>query len=316
MYYYLIVHLSIRRVMINLFNELKECNICPRKCGVNRLDGKLGYCRTDGDLIVSRAALHQWEEPCISGQNGSGTVFFSGCSLGCIYCQNHLISKAENGKKLSVDRLYEIFFELKEKGAHNINLVTPTHFALHIIKALKLAKSKGLNLPIVYNTSGYESADTLKMLDGLVDVYLPDFKYLSSDIAKEFSFAPDYPEVAKAAIAEMYRQTGKNKFFDDGMIKKGLIVRHLVLPGYLDETKKVIKYLYNTFSDNIFISIMNQYTPMPAMKNHPHLHRKLTTFEYEKVLDYALSLGIENAFVQEGNTAKESFIPDFNLEGV
>ncbi|MBR5156889.1 MAG: radical SAM protein [Clostridia bacterium] len=302
--------------MINLFNELKACTICPRKCGVNRLDGKLGYCRTDSNLTVSRAALHQWEEPVISGTNGSGTVFFSGCSLGCIYCQNHLISKAENGKKISVERLCKIFFELKEKGAHNINLVTPTHFALHIIKALELANKQGLKLPIVYNTSGYESADTLKMLEGLIDVYLPDFKYFSSDIAKEFSFAPDYPEIAKAAIAEMYRQTGKFSFSASGMIKKGLIVRHLVLPGYIEESKKVIKYLYDTFSDNIFISIMNQYTPMPAMKNHPQLHRKLTTFEYEKVIDYALSLGIENAFVQDKNTAKESFIPEFNCEGV
>ena len=316
MYYYLIVHLTLRRVMINLFNELKECTLCPRKCGVDRSDGNVGYCRTTADLTVSRAALHQWEEPVISGKNGSGTVFFSGCSLGCIYCQNHLISKAENGKKISVERLCEIFFELKEKGAHNINLVTPTHFVLHIIKALELAKKKGVNLPIVYNTSGYESTETLKMLDGLIDVYLPDFKYFSSDIAKEFSFAPDYPEIAKAAINEMYRQVGKFKFFEDGMIKKGLIVRHLVLPGYIENSKKVIKYLYDAFADNIFISIMNQYTPMPAMKSHPHLHRKLTTFEYEKVIDYALSLGIENAFVQNKNTAKESFIPEFNFEGV
>ncbi|MBQ4515291.1 MAG: radical SAM protein [Clostridia bacterium] len=315
MYYYLIVHLSLKGV-INLFDKLKACTICPRKCGVNRIDGKLGYCRTNADLIVSRASLHQWEEPCISGKNGSGTVFFSGCSLGCVYCQNHLITKAESGKKISVERLCEIFFELKEKGAHNINLVTPTHFALHIIKAIKLAKTKGLNLPIVYNTSGYESVSTLKMLDGLIDVYLPDFKYLSSDIAKEFSFAEDYPEIAKTAIAEMYRQTGKFEVSDDGMIKKGVIVRHLVLPGYVDESKKVIKYLYDNFSDNIFISIMNQYTPMPAMKNHPNLHRKLTTFEYEKVIDYALSLGVENAFIQDKNTAKESFIPDFNCEGI
>lgn len=299
-----------------MFDRLKACTICPRKCSVDRLDGKLGYCRANADLIVSRAALHHWEEPCISGENGSGTVFFSGCSLGCIYCQNHLISRADTGKKISFERLCDIFFELKEKGAHNINLVTPTHYVPHIIKALELAKSKGLSLPIVYNTSGYETVDTLRMLDGLIDVYLPDFKYISSDTARKYSTAPDYPDIAKAALAEMFRQVGRFDFTEDGMIKKGLIIRHLVLPAHADEAKQVIKYLYDTFSDNIFISIMNQYTPMPAMKNHPNLYRRLTTYEYEKVIDFAISLGIENAFIQEGNTAKESFVPDFNCEGV
>lgn len=295
---------------------LKSCSLCPRKCAVNRLAGEVGYCHTNAGLIVARAALHFWEEPCISGDAGSGTVFFSGCSLGCVYCQNQNISSADAGKEISVARLADIFLELEQKGALNINLVTPTHYVIHIIKALQLAKGKGLKLPVVYNSSGYESVKTLRLLDGMIDVYLPDFKYHSSTTARLYSHAENYPEIAKAAISEMFRQTGKILFSDSGIVQKGTIVRHLVLPGHIADAKKIIQYLFDTYKNDIFISIMNQYTPMPAVKNLPLLCRTLTPDEYDEVIDFALSIGVENAYVQDENTASESFIPEFNLEGV
>lgn len=257
-----------------------------------------------------------WEEPCISGTKGSGTVFFGGCSLGCIYCQNAQIRDGKSGKEITAERLAEIFFELKGQGANNINLVTPTHFVPHIINALDIAKLQGLDIPIVYNTSGYEKVDTLKMLDGYIDIYLPDFKYYQAETAREYSNAPDYVDYAKKAVAEMVRQTGKPQFFDNGIIKKGVIVRHMMLPQHLDESKKIIKYLYETYGDDTFISIMNQYTPMPAMKNHSVLGRKITETDYENLINFAIDTGVENGFVQEGETASESFIPAFDNSGV
>ena len=298
-----------------MMNVYKNCNLCPRNCKVDRTVNK-GYCKTTDKLLVTRAALHMWEEPCISGEKGSGTVFFGGCNLGCIYCQNNTIRDGKTGKEISVQRLSEIFFELKEKGANNINLVTPTHFVPHIIAALDIAKRQNLNLPVVYNTGGYEKVETLKMLDGYVDVYLPDFKYYNKNSAKEYSNAPDYTDYAKPAIGEMFRQVGKPVFDQNGIIKKGVIVRHMLLPKHSEESKEIIKYLYDTYNDDIFISIMNQYTPMPQVADHSILKNKIMQNEYDDLVDYAVDIGVENGFIQEGETAKESFIPPFNNEGV
>ncbi|MBR4122611.1 MAG: radical SAM protein [Erysipelotrichaceae bacterium] len=269
-------------------------------------------------ILVSRAALHMWEEPVISGTNGSGTVFFTGCNLKCIFCQNYEIAHTSpdmRAKAVTPDALSDLFFMLKEKGAHNINLVTPTHFIPQIKEALLLAKDRGLKLPIVYNTSSYETVGALRMLAGLIDVYLPDLKFCDSALSKEYANAPDYFDAAQAAISEMFRQVAEPDFAD-GLMKKGIIARHLVLPGHTNDSKNILKYLYESFHDRIYISIMNQYTPMPRMKDHPLLGRKVTKREYERVIDYALDLGIQNAFIQEGDVAKESFIPPFDLTGL
>ena len=305
-----------------------SCRLCPRSCGANRLAGQLGRCHVPADLYLARAALHFWEEPCISGDCGSGTVFFSGCNLGCVFCQNHVIASADVGQRVSIEHLSEIFLNLQAKGAANINLVTPTHYVPSIAEALRIAKKNGLALPIVYNTGGYESVETLRLLDGLVDIYLPDFKYMDPVLSKNYSFAPDYPEVAKAALKEMFRQVGKPKFFetnetdddsDDDLIplmKKGIIVRHLMLPGYEEDSCAVLRYLYETYGDDIYISIMNQYTPLPHVSAYPELNRKITEEEYDRLTDHAIELGIENGFIQEGETAEESFIPAFDYEGL
>lgn len=295
---------------------MKKCSLCPRNCGVNRLDGQKGFCGVDAEILVARAALHMWEEPCISGKEGSGAVFFSGCSLGCGFCQNNKISRGQTGKKITVEYLAELFFQLQGQGANNINLVTAGHFLPQVALALENARVHGLKIPVVYNSSGYEKADTLKILEGLVDIYLPDFKYMDSELAGKYSHAPDYPQIAKAALKEMVQQVGTPGFDERGMMKKGVIVRHLLLPGHVKNSREVLKYLYETYGDRIYISIMNQYTPMPAMKDDPKLSRKVTDREYERLLDYALSLGLNNGFIQEGETAKESFIPEFNEEGV
>lgn len=296
---------------------LTDCVLCPRNCHADRINGRRGRCHETAEIVVARAALHMWEEPCISGDAGSGAVFFSGCPMGCVFCQNHNIAEAKAGKTITVERLSEIFLELQEKGAANINLVTPTHYVLQIIEALDLARKEGLSLPIVYNTSGYEKPETIRMLDGYVDVYLPDFKYMESELAAAYSGAPDYPKYVKAALKEMLHQTGNIQIDKDtGMIQKGVIVRHLVLPGHVKNSKAVIKYLLETYQDQILISIMNQYTPMPQVSGDPLLSRKVTKREYEKVIDYALELGMEDGFIQEGEAAKESFIPEFDCEGV
>jgi len=298
---------------------LENCMLCPRGCGINRKKGEKGVCGQTEVVKVARAALHFWEEPCISGTNGSGTVFFSGCSLHCVFCQNESIANGTVGKEISIERLAEIFLELKQQGAHNINLVTPGHFIPQIREGLLLAKEKGLDIPIVYNTSSYESVEALKMLEGLVDVYLPDFKYMSSELSGRYSHAPDYAEVAKEVIAEMVHQTGRPVFDEngeEGLIKKGTIVRHLTLPGCMEDSKAVLKYLYDTYGECIYISIMNQFTPLQNVKNFPELNRKITEDEYEELIAYAIDLGIEQGFIQEGDTAEESFIPDFDCFGV
>ena len=291
------------------------CNLCPRNCNTDR-STKVGYCKMTDILKVSRAALHFWEEPCISGEKGSGTVFFSGCNMGCVYCQNQDISHEGFGKEITVERLAEIFIELEKKSAHNINLVTPTHFAPRIVQAVKISRKNGLSVPVVYNTSGYEKAENIENLKGTVDVFLPDFKYFYSETAKKYSFCADYPQMVKKAIAQMVKQTGPCVFDNDGMIQKGVIVRVLVLPGHTDEAKQIIEYLYTTYKDDIFISIMSQYTPCTDLQKYPEINRKLTQEEYDDVIDFAVELGLENGFVQEGESASESFIPPFNLEGV
>lgn len=295
---------------------LKSCTLCPRECRVNRYENQ-GYCLANDKIRVAHADLHFWEEPPISGDKGSGTVFFSGCNLRCVFCQNYDISRENFGKEISARRLAEIFIELQEKGANNINLVTPTHFINGIVKALNLSHEMGLKLPVVYNTSSYEKVESLKKLNGLVDIYLPDFKYMSSELSKKYSNAENYSEIAKKAIDEMVRQT-KEPAFDEttGLMTKGVIVRHLVLPGCTEDSKKIIKYLYDTYGDNIFISIMRQYTPFGELEKYPEINRKITDKEYDEVVDYAVDLGVENGFIQEEEAASESFIPKFNLKGV
>lgn len=295
---------------------LESCNMCPRNCGVNRLKDKVGYCGAGKNIRVARAALHYWEEPCISGSIGSGTVFFSFCTLKCAFCQNYNISQCSFGKEITIDRLSEIFLELQGKGALNINLVTPTHYVPQIIEALKIAKEKGLKLPIIYNSSGYEKVETIKLLKGYIDVYLPDIKYFDTKYSMKYSKAKDYFLYAKEAIDEMVNQVGEVKFDKNGIIKKGVIIRHLMLPGLLFDSKKIIDYIHSTYGNKVYISIMNQYTPLEHVKVYPELNKSLNQKHYEALIDYAVSIEVENGFIQEEGTDKESFIPLFNFEGV
>lgn len=293
---------------------MRDCTLCPRRCHVNRLQGQRGACGMTAELRIARAALHPWEEPCISGEQGSGTVFFSGCPLQCVYCQNHEIAAGRLGKPCTTEQLAETFLDLQAQHAHNINLVTPTHMMPRILDALQLAKEKGLRIPIVYNTGGYENPETLKLLEGWVDIYLTDFKYMSSALSGAYSHAADYAEMAKPALAEMVRQTGEARFSPDGMMRRGVIVRHLLLPGQTADSKTVVEYLYRTYGDKIWISLMNQYTPLEWVQEDPVLHRRVTQAEYDAVVDYAVELGVENGFTQEGEAASESFIPQFEGE--
>ena len=300
------------------YNELyKSCRLCPRACGADRTGIGRGACGVGSALLVSRASLHMWEEPPISGERGSGTVFFAGCPLSCVFCQNAEISHERHGKEISTARLAEIFLELQEKGAHNINLVTATHYVPHVISALDIAKKNGLSIPVVYNCGGYESEETLRLLRGYVDIYLPDFKYMSAELAARYSRCADYPERAKAALAEMVAQTGVARFDGNGMLTRGTVVRHLVLPGCANDSIEVIKYLYGTYGDDIYISIMSQYTPSERLRaRYPGLCRKLTKYEYMKVVRFAAEIGVKNGFTQYGEAATESFIPRFDGEGV
>lgn len=297
-------------------NKYENCLLCPRKCGINRRTGQTGVCGVSSEIKVARAALHYWEEPCISGKRGSGAVFFSGCSLHCVFCQNREISDGKAGKVISKERLSDIFIELADKGANNINLVTPGQYIPDIVWAVTDAKSRGMKLPIIYNTSGYENVTELKLLEGIVDVYLPDFKYMDSTLSARYSRAKDYPSVAKQALSEMVRQQ-PDVVIDDatGLIQKGVIVRQLLLPGHVNDAKAVLKYLYDTYHDHVYISMMSQFTPI-ALKDYPEINRTVTKREYERLVNYALEIGITNAFIQEGDVAKDSFIPAFDCEGV
>ena len=289
---------------------LKNCMLCPRKCGVNRYLEK-GFCGATNKVKVAYYSLHMWEEPIISGDNGSGTIFFSNCNLRCLYCQNKKISIDGYGKLITNKRLGEIMLELQDKGAHNINLVTPTHYVPNIVSVLHKIKGKELKIPVVYNTSSYENVGTIIACRNLVDIYLADLRYYDDSLGEKYSFCSNYFETATMAIDEMYRQVGKCEFDENGLLKRGLVVRVLILPGHIDDSKKIIEYLYKTYGDDIFISIMNQYTPINKCK-YSNLNRKVTDKEYDEVVDYALSIGVTNAFVQEGEAASESFIPQFN----
>ncbi|MCI9338978.1 MAG: radical SAM protein [Lachnospiraceae bacterium] len=301
---------------------MSDCVLCPRMCHVNRLAGKTGFCGQGAQVTAARAALHFWEEPCICGSRGSGAVFFSGCNLRCVFCQNHDIALGKYGRPLSLERLSQIFLELQDKGAVNINLVTAGHFLPQVCLALQMAKSAGLCIPVVYNSSGYETADSLRILTGLVDIYLPDLKYHSPRLSALYSHAPDYFEMASAAIAEMFRQVGKPVLSpDSGLMEKGVIVRHLLLPGCAGDSKRVLRYLHDTYGNDIYVSIMNQYTPLEHLRQVPDLDqspllRPVTAEEYARILDFADRIGIENGYMQEGGTAAESFIPAFDGEGL
>lgn len=295
---------------------LESCRLCPRKCGVNRNAGQKGACGVSSDIYVARAALHFWEEPCISGKEGSGAVFFSGCTLKCVFCQNYELSHQEVGKRVDLERLMEIFFELEGQGANNINLVTPDHYIPLIAKAMERSRVRGLKIPFVINCSGYETRELIHRLDGLADIYLDDFKYMDPLKAKKYSGAEDYPERAKESLAEMVRQCPEPIFDARGMMQKGVIIRHLLMPSMVHNAEHVVDYVYDTYGDRVYLSLMHQFTPFPRLAKWPEINRRVTKREYERLLNYALDKGVTNAFIQEGDVAKESFVPDWNGEGV
>lgn len=293
-------------------NTLKKCDLCPRNCLVNRYE-KVGYCRAKAKLKIALASIHMWEEPVISGRDGSGTIFFSHCNLGCIFCQNYKIRNGY-GKEITIKRFSEICLELQSRGANNINLVTPTHYVPLIRKGLIQAKNRGLIIPIVYNTSSYENESTIDSMKGLVDIYLADLKYYDDNYAKKYSNCNNYFEVSTKAIKRMVEQVG-SPIIHNGLMKRGVIVRVLLLPGLLEDTKKIIKYLYDEYHDDIYISIMNQYTPVDKYV-YEELNNKVAESVYDELVNFAYDIGVRNAFIQEGETQKESFIPNFNLENV
>lgn len=293
--------------------EISACDLCPRNCGVNR-NFETGFCGGGSKIKIARAALHFWEEPCISGENGSGTVFFSGCNMKCCFCQNYKISAENFGEEISVERLSEIFIELQNKNAHNINLVNPTHFVPLIVEALEMSKPQ-LKIPVVYNSSGYESLETLNMLKGYIDIFLPDLKYKDSVISEKYSNAENYFEVAAKAIKTMFSQVGK-PVFDGNIMKSGLIIRHLVLPNSRNDSMAILEWISENFEiDDLLISLMSQYTPFYRSSEFPEINRRISTFEYNKVLDKAISLGLKG-YMQEKSSAKEEYTPDFDLTGI
>lgn len=289
---------------------MEKCTICPRKCNIDR-EERSGFCGVSWDIKVARCAPHMWEEDCISGTNGSGAVFFSGCNLRCVYCQNYNVSTNALGWTVTAEELADEFIRLQNLGVHNINLVTPTHYTIQIIRSLDIARQRGLNIPVVYNCGGYESVETIKMLKGYVDIFLTDFKYSDNEMALRYSAVKDYFNVAKDALDAMFEITGPPVFDESGLIKRGIIVRHLMLPGYIKDSKKVLKYLHDRFGEDIYISIMSQYTPLPHVKDYPEINRRLYPAEYKRLVEYAIDIGIVNGFVQDMETADESFIPEF-----
>ncbi|EJO5347493.1 radical SAM protein [Clostridium botulinum] len=297
-------------------NTLENCKVCPRNCRINRLQGNLGFCKANSKIKIAKASLHHWEEPCISGTNGSGTIFFSNCNLRCVFCQNYEISHLGKGIEISIEHLSNIFLKLQDKKAHNINLVTPTHYVPQIIEAIKLSKLKGLNIPILYNSNGYESIETIKSLKGYIDVFLPDLKYFNDKYAIRYSNCSNYFNIAFKAIKEMFNQVGKPSFNNDGIIEKGIIIRHLMLPGLLFDTKKIIDSIFKEFNHKVYISIMNQYTPMRSICNFKELNKNLNPKHYDAIIEYCLTLGIKNAFIQESSSSSQKFIPNFDLTGI
>ena len=293
---------------------LKECKLCPRNCNVNRLAGKIGLCKSGINPKVALASLHYYEEPCISGKSGSGTVFFSGCNLSCKFCQNYEISQLGKGIEITVEELALKFLELQRKGANNINLVTGFSFVPQIIEALKIAKNKGLNIPIIYNTSGYESVETLKLLEGYIDIYLPDLKYYYKELSNDLSDCDNYFEIASSAIKEMINQVGIPKFDENGLIKNGVIIRHLVLPNHIQNSKRILKWLKENISKEIYISVMAQYFPTYKALETEDVNRKLTIKEYEKIEDYIYEINLNNGYLQELEDNEEKYVPDFNKD--
>lgn len=296
--------------------QYDSCFLCPRECGVNRNMDETGFCGETSELRLGRAALHFWEEPCISGTKGSGTVFFSGCSLSCCYCQNFNLSRGREGVKIDEKRLSQIFLDLQKQGAHNINLVTGEHFAPHIKNSLMDAINKGLNIPVILNSSGYVKDSTLELLKDVIDIYLVDFKYMNPLLAKDYSLAPDYSAVAKKAIDKMVYMCPYPKFDDEGILKQGVLVRHLCLPSHIEDSKNIIKYIFEAYGEKVLLSIMSQYTPYGECEKFTELKRRLSENEYQEIIDFCLNIGIEDAYIQEGEAALESFIPSFNGEGV
>ena len=293
--------------------ELKSCNICPHKCGVNRSNGIKGRCKCDNKIKIALASVHNYEEPCISGKNGSGTVFFSNCNLNCIYCQNYEISQLGKGKEITIEHLAQIFIKQQEKNVNNINLVTPTMYVPQIIEAIKIARKKGFNIPIIYNSNGYENVETIKKLNGYIDIYLPDLKYYSNEIAKKYSKIDNYFETAISAIKEMQKQVGNPKFNEEGIIQKGVIIRHLILPHHLLNTKNILKYVKENFDENTYISIMAQYFPTYKAKEDKLINRKLTKKEYKEIENYLYLLNLKNGYIQELGEHEEEYVPNFDL---
>lgn len=291
--------------------ELEKCKICPHNCGVNRLNGNIGRCKSNGNIKLAMASIHNFEEPCISGENGSGTVFFSNCNMNCVFCQNYKISQQGLGREISIKELAEIFIDEQNKNAENINLVTPTMYVYHIIEAIKIAKNKGLKIPIVYNSNGYENVETIKKLDGYIDIYLPDLKYYDDDLAFKYSGVKNYFENATSAIKEMYNQVGSPVLDENGMMKKGLIIRHLVLPNNLQNSKDVLKWINDNIDKKVFVSVMAQYFPTNKAKDFPEINRKLTKEEYEEIENYLYSLDLDNGYIQELGEHEEEYVPDF-----
>ena len=295
---------------------LENCRICPRDCKVNRTLGQKGYCRSNDKIKVALASIHNFEEPCISGKEGSGTIFFSNCNLRCIYCQNHEISQENIGKEITVERLAQIFLEEQERNVNNINLVTPTMYVYQIIEAIKLAKEKGLKIPIVYNTNGYEKVETIKLLKGYIDVYLPDLKYFSNEIAMKYSDAPNYFDIATKAIKEMYNQVGKPKFDENGIIQKGVIIRHLILPNHIQNTKNILRWIKDNLGDNVLVSIMAQYFPAYKAKEDELINRKITLKEYKEVEKFMYQLELTNGYMQDLGKHEEEYVPKFDLSNL
>lgn len=296
-----------------MIEKLKECSLCPFECKVNRLEGKKGRCNCDDKLLIALASLHYYEEPCISGKNGSGTVFFTNCNLKCKYCQNYEISQLQKGKEITIEQLAEIFLKQQKRGANNINLVTPTSYVYQIIETLDIAKKNGLTIPIVYNTNGYENVETIKLLKGYVDIYLPDLKYYSNELSKKYSCVDNYFEKATEAIKEMYNQVGSPIFSEDGIIQKGVIIRHLVLPNHVLNTKHILRWVKENMPEDIYISVMAQYFPTYKAKEDELINRKLTKKEYKQVEQYLYFLNLENGYMQELGEHEEEYVPKFDL---
>ena len=298
--------------MINC-KELEKCSICPHMCGINRNNGQVGRCKSSNKVKIALYSVHDFEEPCVSGKNGSGTVFFSNCNMNCVFCQNYEISQQGKGKEITIERLAEIFLEQQNRNVNNINLVTPTSYVPQIIEAIKIARVNGLKIPIVYNTNGYENIETLKMLEGYIDIYLPDLKYAENNLGLEYSKVKNYFEIATTAIKEMYRQVGSPKLNNDGIIEKGLIIRHLILPNNIENSKKVLKWIKENMDKDVYVSVMAQYFPTYKAKQIENINRKLTKEEYEEIENYLYDLDIENGYIQELGEHEEEYVPKWDV---